>query len=61
MEAARILQLKIEIVTKLQTRYRMRRDKAQVHSVRQDLASRRCQKHLRGYLTRKKAKKERDR
>jgi hypothetical protein len=60
MEAARILRLKIVIVTKLQTRYRMGKDKAFVHSVRQDFATRRCQKHLRGFLDRKKAKQARD-
>ena len=59
MDAERILNLKIALVTKLQTRYRMATAKADVHSVRQDFASRRCQRYMRGHLARVMAKQER--
>lgn len=59
MDAERILNLKIALVTKLQTRYRMAKAKTYVHSVRQDFASRICQRYMRGHLAREMSRKER--
>ena len=60
LDEERIFALKTAIITRLQTRYRMAKAKDYVQQVRKNQASCRCQKYIRGYLTRKFALKERN-